>query len=46
MFTYIRVYPTTNPNILWAEFHGEAVIVATGRHTQNLRQSFHADDAE
>lgn len=34
MFTNIRVYPTTNPNILWAEFRGEAVIVSTGRHYQ------------
>lgn len=34
MFTNIRVYPTTNPNILWAEFHGEAVAVATGRQYQ------------
>jgi uncharacterized protein len=31
-FTNIRVYPTTNPNLLWAEFHGEAVIASTGRH--------------
>jgi uncharacterized protein len=29
-FTNIRVYPTTNPNVLWAEVHGEAVIAATG----------------
>lgn len=34
MFTNIRVYPTTNPNILWAEFHGEAVVVSTGRQYQ------------
>ena len=34
MFTNIRVYPTTNPNLLWAEFHGEAVAVATGRYYQ------------
>jgi len=34
MFTNIRVYPTTNPHILWAEFGGEAVIVPTGRHYQ------------
>jgi ketosteroid isomerase-like protein len=34
MFTNIRVYPTTNLNILWAEVHGEAVIVSTGRHYQ------------
>ncbi len=30
VFTNIRVYPTTNPNILWAEVHGEADIVSTG----------------
>jgi uncharacterized protein len=29
-FTNIRVYPTTNPDVLWAEVHGEAVIAATG----------------
>lgn len=34
MFTNIRVYPTTNPNILWAEFRGEAIIVPTDRHYQ------------
>ena len=34
MFTNVRVYPTTNPNILWAEFHGESVIVPTGRYYQ------------
>ena len=30
-FSNIRIYPTTNPNLAWAEFHGEAVVVATGR---------------
>lgn len=30
VFTNVRVYPTTNPNILWAEVHGEADIVSTG----------------
>ncbi|KAB8335470.1 nuclear transport factor 2 family protein [Scytonema tolypothrichoides VB-61278] len=34
VFTNIRAYPTSNPNILFAEVHGEAVIVATGRHYQ------------
>lgn len=34
VFTNIHTYPTTNPNILWAEFHGEAIIVSTGRHYQ------------
>ncbi|MBW4579101.1 MAG: nuclear transport factor 2 family protein [Tildeniella nuda ZEHNDER 1965/U140] len=29
-FTNIRVYPTTDSNILWAEVQGEAVIAATG----------------
>lgn len=30
-FTNIRVYPTTNPDLLWAEVHGEATIAATGQ---------------
>ncbi|MBP5974105.1 nuclear transport factor 2 family protein [Brasilonema sp. CT11] len=34
VFTNIRAYPTLNPNVLFAEVHGEAVIVATGRHYQ------------
>jgi ketosteroid isomerase-like protein len=29
-FINIHVYPTTDPNILWAEVQGEAVIAATG----------------
>jgi uncharacterized protein len=33
-FSDIQVYPTTNPNLVWAEFHGEAVAVATGRPYQ------------
>lgn len=33
-YSNIRVYPTTNPNLLWAEFHGEAIAVATGRQYQ------------
>ena len=33
-FSNIQVYPTTNPNILWAEYHGEAVAVVTGRPYQ------------
>ncbi|MBV9386069.1 MAG: nuclear transport factor 2 family protein [Chroococcidiopsidaceae cyanobacterium CP_BM_ER_R8_30] len=33
-FSNIRVYPTTNPNLVWAEFHGKAVAVATGRPYQ------------
>lgn len=33
-FTNIRQYQTTNPNVLFAEVHGEATIVATGRHYQ------------
>jgi ketosteroid isomerase-like protein len=79
-FSNIRIYPTTNPNIAWAEFHGEAVAVTTGcpyqqdyvvrvetregqivyyreysnpmsaikawGGTQNLQQSFNADNAE
>ncbi len=30
-FTNVRKYPTADPNMLWIEFHGEAVISATGR---------------
>ncbi len=30
-FTNVRKYPTTDLNILWAEFQGEAIIAATGR---------------
>ncbi|MGL5833852.1 MAG: nuclear transport factor 2 family protein [Waterburya sp.] len=33
-FTKIRKYPTTDPNVLWAEYHGEALVSATGRHYQ------------
>ena len=33
-FSNIRVYPTTNPNFVWAEFHGEAIVIATGRPYQ------------
>lgn len=33
-FTNIRQYQTTNPNILFAEVHGEATMIATGRHYQ------------
>lgn len=34
IFTNIREYQTSNPNFLFAEVHGEALIVATGRHYQ------------
>ncbi|QDL10457.1 nuclear transport factor 2 family protein [Brasilonema octagenarum UFV-E1] len=34
VFTNIRAYPTSNPNVLFAEVHGKAIIVATGRHYQ------------
>jgi hypothetical protein len=34
VFTNICTYSTTNPNILFAEVHGEAVITATGQHYQ------------
>lgn len=34
MFSNVRVYPTSNPSVLFAEVHGEAVIVSTGRHYQ------------
>jgi hypothetical protein len=33
-FTNIREYQTSNPDVLFAEVHGEAMIVATGRHYQ------------
>jgi len=33
-YTNIREYPTANPNLLFAEVHGEAVIVVTGKHYQ------------
>jgi uncharacterized protein len=33
-FTNIRTYPMVEPNLLWAEYHGEAIISATGRHFQ------------
>jgi uncharacterized protein len=29
-FTNIQVYPTIDPNILWAEIQGEAIVTATG----------------
>jgi uncharacterized protein len=29
-FTNIQVYPTIDPNVLWAEVQGEAIIAATG----------------
>lgn len=34
IFTNVREYPTLNPNILFAEVHGEATIAATGRQYQ------------
>jgi ketosteroid isomerase-like protein len=34
VFTNVRIYPTSNPNVLFAEVHGEAVIVSTGHHYQ------------
>lgn len=33
-FTNIRKYPTTDPNVIWAEMHGEALITTTGHHYQ------------
>jgi uncharacterized protein len=33
-FTNVRKYPTADPNVLWAEYHGEASISATGRQYQ------------
>jgi uncharacterized protein len=33
-FTNIRKYPTSDPDVLWAEYHGEASIAATGRQYQ------------
>jgi len=34
VFTNVREYQTSNPNVLLAEVHGEADILATGRHYQ------------
>lgn len=33
-FTNVREHQTTNSNVLFAKFHGEAVFVATGRQYQ------------
>jgi uncharacterized protein len=33
-FTNVRKYPTLDSNVLWAEYHGEASISATGRQYQ------------
>lgn len=33
-FTNIREYQTSNPDVLFAEVHGEATMFATGRHYQ------------
>jgi uncharacterized protein len=33
-FTNVRKYITTNPNLLWAEVHGSAVIPTTGKDYQ------------
>jgi uncharacterized protein len=33
-FTNVRKYLTTNPNLLWGEVHGAAVITATGKDYQ------------
>jgi uncharacterized protein len=34
VFSNVLIYPTSNPHVLFAEVHGEAIIVATGRHYQ------------
>lgn len=34
VFTNVREYQTLTPNVLWAEFHGEAIFVATGQPYQ------------
>jgi ketosteroid isomerase-like protein len=34
IFTNVLTYQTSNPNVLFAEVHGEATIVATGLHYQ------------
>lgn len=34
IFTNVREYQTSNPNVLFAEVHGEATIVTTGCHYQ------------
>ena len=36
-FTNVCKYPTIDPNLLWLEVHGEAIILATGHH---YRQDF------
>jgi uncharacterized protein len=33
-FTKVRKYPTLNPNVLWAEMHGETITATTGRQYQ------------
>ncbi len=33
-FTNVRKYPTPDPNVMWAEYHGEAIVPATGRRYQ------------
>ena len=33
-FTNVRKYPTVDPNALWVEFHGEAMISTTDRQYQ------------
>jgi uncharacterized protein len=45
-FTNVRKYPTTNPNLLWAEVHGSAIIAITGREYQQdyvMRMETQAD---
>lgn len=34
VFTNVRIYSTSNPDVLFAEVHGEADIVSTGLHYQ------------
>lgn len=34
VFTNVRIYSTLNPDVLFAEVHGEADIVSTGLHYQ------------
>ena len=31
-FSNVRKYPTTDPNVLWAELHGSARVPSTGKH--------------
>lgn len=44
VFTNVREYQTSNPNVLLAEVHGETEMVATGRHYQQDRECKNSAD--